>query len=203
METTNVVFAGVGGQGVLLASDVLADVALRQGLDVKKSEVHGMSQRGGSVISQVRFGEKIYSPLIAQNQADVIVAFEKLEAVRYLNLLRPNGLMIVNAYEIIPESIQYEKVPYPHDILPLCSRKTDRVILHDYTQLATRLGNAKALNVTMLGTLSRYLSIPEEVWIQSIRARVPQRFLELNLTAFSEGRQIVLEKERQNSQQFV
>ncbi len=199
MKTTNIVFAGVGGQGVLLASDVLADVALRHRLDVKKSEVHGMSQRGGSVISQVRFGEKIYSPLIAQNQADAIVAFEKLEAVRYLGLLRPDGLLIANEYEIVPESIQYGEAEYPHDILPLCSRKTNRVILHDYTQLATRLGNVKALNITMLGTLSKYLAIPEDVWIQSIRARVPQRFLELNLKAFAEGRKIGLKDQPQDS----
>jgi len=187
METINVIFSGVGGQGILLASDVLADVTLRHGLDVKKSEVHGMSQRGGSVISQVRFGEKIYSPLIPENRADAIVAFEKLEALRYLNYLRPEGLLIVNDYEIVPESIQYENVPYPHEIEPLSSQKTHRVILHNFTRLATELGHVKVLNITMLGTLSVHLPIPKDVWIRAIRARVPERFLELNLTALKKA----------------
>ncbi len=190
MDTKNVIFSGVGGQGILLASDVLADVALRANWDVKKSEVHGMSQRGGSVISQVRFGEKIYSPLIARHQADVIVAFEKLESLRYLDYLKPDGLVILNDYEIVPESIQYEKIPYPHDARSICLQKTHRVIVENFTKMAVQLGNVKVLNITMLGTLSNALPIPEEIWLESIKARVPARFLELNLKAFQQGKTI-------------
>ena len=190
MKTTNVIFTGVGGQGVLLASDVLAEIALRHGYDVKKSEVHGMSQRGGSVISQVRFGEKIYSPLISLNQADFIVAFEKLEAVRYLDYLKPNGLVIINDYEVIPESIQYENAEYPKDVISICNKKTNRVILEDFTHLATKLGSVKVLNITMLGTLSNQLDIPESVWTEAIRDKVPKKFLQLNLDAFQTGRSV-------------
>ncbi len=194
MEIINVVFTGVGGQGVLLASDVLSEIALRHGFDVKKSEVHGMSQRGGSVISQVRFGDKIYSPLISQNQADFIVAFEKLEAVRYLDYLKPDGGIIINDYEVIPESIQYDHAEYPKDVISICNKKTDQVILEDFTHLATKLGSVKVLNVTMLGTLSNYLEIPESVWTEAIRDKVPKKFLELNLNAFQAGRLVQQEK---------
>jgi len=190
MKITNVIFTGVGGQGVLLASDVLAEIALRHGFDVKKSEVHGMSQRGGSVISQVRFGEKIYSPLIPLNQADFIVAFEKLEAVRYLDYLKPNGRIIINDYEVIPESIQYDHAEYPKDVIFICRKKTDQIILEDFTHLATKLGSVKVLNITMLGTLSNYLEIPESVWTEAIQNKVPKKFLELNLNAFQAGRAV-------------
>jgi len=194
MKTINVIFTGVGGQGVLLASDVLSEIALRHGLDVKKSEVHGMSQRGGSVISQVRFGEKIYSPLISQNQADFIVAFEKLEAVRYLDYLKPDGLVIINDYEVIPESIQYEDVEYPKNVISICKKKTDHIILEDFTHLATKLGSVKVLNITMLGTLSNYLEIPKSLWTEVIREKVPKKFLELNLNAFQAGCSVRQEK---------
>ncbi|GBD93903.1 indolepyruvate oxidoreductase subunit beta [bacterium BMS3Abin05] len=190
MAITNVIFTGVGGQGVLLASDVLAEIALRHGLDVKKSEVHGMSQRGGSVISQVRFGEKIYAPLVSLNQADFIVAFEKLEAVRYLDYLKPNGVMIANDYEIIPATVEFGDVEYPKEILPVFMKKTNRIILENITKLAEGLGNPKVLNVIMLGILSNYLEIPEPVWRGAIKTRVPDKFLELNLKAFQAGREI-------------
>lgn len=190
MAVTNVIFTGVGGQGVLLASDVLAEIALRHGLDVKKSEVHGMSQRGGSVISQVRFGEKIYAPLVSLNQADFIVAFEKLEAVRYLDYLKPNGVVIANDYEIIPETVEFGDVEYPKEILPVFMKKTNRVILENITKLAEGLGNPKVLNVIMLGILSNYLEMPEPVWRDAIKTRVPGKFLELNLKAFQAGRDI-------------
>ncbi|NOY76996.1 MAG: indolepyruvate oxidoreductase subunit beta [Calditrichaeota bacterium] len=190
MKTINVIFTGVGGQGVLLASDVLAEIALRHGFDVKKSEVHGMSQRGGSVISQVRFGRKIYSPLISLNQADFIVAFEKLEAVRYLDYLKPNGWIIINDYEVIPESIQYDHADYPKDVVSICKKKTNHIVLEDFTHLATKLGSVKILNITMLGTLSNDLEIPESIWTEVIQDKVPKKFLELNLKAFRAGRAV-------------
>lgn len=134
----NVLMSGVGGQGVLVASDILVMVAMEAELDAKKSEIHGMAQRGGSVVSQVRYGQKIYSPLISTGSADIILAFERLEAVRYLDYLKPGGVVIINNQRITPLSVFFTNTPYPEDIVTICHRKTDHVIMIDGVQIAER-----------------------------------------------------------------
>ncbi len=186
----NLIFAGVGGQGILLASDLVCDVALASGYDTKKSEVHGMAQRGGSVVSQVRFAEQVYSPLISLASADLIVSFEKLEALRYLDLLKPNGLMVVNDHQIIPQTVQMGEVEYPKDILPLCGLRTQRVILEKLTDLAVQLGNIRILNVIMLGLISSFLPFQQETWLDALQHRLPAKYLDFNLNGFHTGRQL-------------
>lgn len=189
-KTMNLIFAGVGGQGILLASDIVCDVALLNEYDVKKSEVHGMAQRGGSVVSQVRFGEKIYSPLIPVGQADLIIAFEKLEALRYLDYLKPGGTVVLNDHRIVPQTVQLGEAEYPQNVEELCASRADLVISEKLTDLAVRLGNIRILNIITLGLVSNFLPFPEESWLEAIRNRVPPKYLELNLKGFGEGRKI-------------
>jgi indolepyruvate ferredoxin oxidoreductase beta subunit len=159
----NIIFAGVGGQGILLASDTVCDVALLEGYDAKKSEVHGMAQRGGSVVSQVRFGEKVYSPLIPLATCDVIVSFEKLEALRYLDYLKPGGLVVINDYQIVPETVQLGEAPYPKDVVSICGRRAGMVIAEKLTDLAVEMGNMRILNIIMLGVTSHFLPFKEVI----------------------------------------
>jgi indolepyruvate ferredoxin oxidoreductase beta subunit len=186
----NIIFAGVGGQGILLASDTVCDIALLEGYDTKKSEVHGMAQRGGSVVSQVRFGKKIFSPLIPLEEADFIVSFEKLEALRYLEFLKPDGIVILNDHKIVPQTVQMGEVKYPKEIETLCATKAKLVISKRLTELAAKLGNIRILNVIMLGILSNFLPFKEKSWIEALTNRVPKKFLQLNLDGFQEGRKI-------------
>jgi len=190
-ETVNIILSGVGGQGVLVASDIIVDVALKCGYDTKKSEVHGMAQRGGSVLSQVRYGRKIYSPLITVGQADLILAFEKLEAVRYLDFLKPGGIVIFNTQQITPLTVYTTNTEYTKNIAELCRRKTDHVISVDAVQIAEQLGNLKVLNSVMLGTLSRFLDLAVESWYDSILNRVPGKTGDLNKKAFEQGQALV------------
>jgi indolepyruvate ferredoxin oxidoreductase, beta subunit len=189
-KITNIIFAGVGGQGILLASDTVCDVALLEGYDTKKSEVHGMAQRGGSVVSQVRFGRKVFSPLIPLEEADFIVSFEKLEALRYLEYLKPDGTVIVNDHKIVPQTVQMGEAEYPKEIEDFCSTKAKLVISERLTDLAVKLGNIRILNVIMLGTLSNFLEFKEDSWIEALTNRVPKKFLQLNLDGFQKGRKI-------------
>jgi len=184
----NVVMSGVGGQGVLVASDVLTMAAMHAGLDTKKSEVHGMAQRGGSVISMIRYGEKIHSPLIEKGKADIILAFEKLEALRYLDMLKPGGAVIVNSQQITPLSVFFTKTPYPQDIEEVCRRKAEQVVIVDGIELAEEIGNPKVLNTIMLGALSNFLEFEPEDWLSAIEERVPPKTLEINRRAFDAGR---------------
>jgi len=184
----NLIFAGVGGQGILLASDIVCDVALLNGYDVKKSEVHGMAQRGGSVVSQVRFGEKVYSPLIPRGQGDVIIAFEKLEALRYLDYLRPGGIVVLNDHRIVPQTVQMGEAEYPRNVEQLCRSRADIVISEKLTDLAVRLGNIRILNIITLGVISNFLPFSEESWRTAIGDRVPPKYRDLNLEGFSRGR---------------
>jgi len=186
----NLIFAGVGGQGILLASDLVCDVALAAGYDNKKSEVHGMAQRGGSVVSQVRFADQVYSPLISLASADLIVSFEKLEALRYLDWLKPGGLMVVNDHQIIPQTVQMGEAEYPKDILPFCEGRAKLVILEKLTDLAVQLGNIRILNVIMLGLISSFLPFPQETWLEALQNRLPAKYLDFNLAGFRQGRQI-------------
>jgi len=191
----NFLLAGVGGQGTILASDVLAEVALAAGFDVKKSEVHGMAQRGGSVNTHVRWDEeKVYSPLVSLGEADILLAFERAEALRYAGFLKPGGVAIVNEHTIEPITVTSGGAHYPteEELQAVYSGLTDRLHLVPGTALAQELGNARAANVVLLGALSTFLDVPQETWLEVIEGRVPPRFVALNRRAFQEGRKTII-----------
>jgi len=191
MQTLNFFLTGVGGQGTLLASNVLAQVGLRAGLDVKKAEVHGMAQRGGSVSSQIRWGEKIYSPLIGKGEVDFLVAFEKLEALRYVGMLRPGGTVLVGEMSIPPLSVSSGDDVYPgdEDVRRAISAVTDDVSFIPSLCLAEEAGNVRAHNVVLLGALSNLIEqVGIETWLGVIAERVPERYVEVNKRAFQMGR---------------
>lgn len=186
--TTNVMIVGVGGQGTLLASKTLGKVLLSQGYDVKVSEVHGMSQRGGSVVTYVRFGEKVYSPIIDKGGADYIVSFEKLEAARWLEYLKPDGTVISNLHETEPMPVITGAMKYPEKLIEKMQAKGAHVDAIEALNLAVEAGSSKAVNLVLMGRLSRYFDIPQEAWMNAIEACVPPKFLELNKKAFNLGR---------------
>lgn len=185
----NIVICGVGGQGIILASNILCHAAFLEGNDVKKSEVHGMAQRGGSVITHVRFGVKVHSPLIEEGSADYLLAFEKLEALRYLHFLRLKGIAIVNEREIAPMSVLIGTAPYPANIGRLLGKRSKPHYVRA-EDIAGALGNTKVVNVVLLGVLSRFLTIGRKSWGAAIRHQVKARFVDLNMTAFNKGRAI-------------
>ena len=188
MKTVNVMIVGVGGQGSLLASKLLGKVLLDAGYDVKVSEVHGMSQRGGSVVTYVRFGDKVASPIIDLGESDFILSFEKLEAARYAEYLSPNGKIIVNTQEIDPMPVIVGKAVYPSHVLNELESRDVTVDAVDALSLAERAGTAKAVNVVLLGRLARSLpDIPREAWQDAIKSSVKPKFVEVNLRAFDLG----------------
>ena len=192
MATTNFLLAGVGGQGTLLASDVLAAVGLDAGYDVKKSEVHGMAQRGGSVTTAVRWGDKVYSPLIAPAEADFVLALEKLEALRHVDRLRPGAVVLVNDYAIPPLSVSSGDDEYPDDarVRAVLEAFTEDCYLLPANELAESLGNPRVNNVVLLGALSHWLpdfALPK--WLEAVRNRVPAQYANLNEQAFVLGRE--------------
>lgn len=187
--TKNIMIVGVGGQGSLLASKLLGHLLLTEGYDVKVSEVHGMSQRGGSVVTYVRFGEKVYSPIIDKGEADFIVSFEKLEAARYLEYLKEGGRIVVNTQEIDPMPVITGAMQYPENLIEKLQAAGAQVDAMDCLSLASQAGSAKAVNIVLMGRLSRYFDeIPVEKWQKAIEACVPAKFLELNQKAFLLGR---------------
>ncbi len=187
--TKNIMIVGVGGQGSLLASKLLGHLLLTQGYDVKVSEVHGMSQRGGSVVTYVRFGEKVYSPIIDKGQADFIVSFEKLEAARYLEYLKADGRIVVNTQEIDPMPVITGAMQYPAELVEKMEALGAKVDAMDCLSLAEQAGSSKAVNIVLMGRLSRYFDeIPLEKWQKAIEECVPAKFLELNQKAFLLGR---------------
>ncbi|KHO63338.1 indolepyruvate oxidoreductase subunit beta [Thermoanaerobacter sp. YS13] len=188
-EVKSILMVGVGGQGTILASNVLAEGLLKSGYDVKMSEVHGMSQRGGSVNTQIRFGEKVYSPVIEVGAADVIVAFEKMEAVRWLNYLKKDGVIILNTVEIPPLSVLIGKEEYPKNLIEEIS-KSAKTIAVDADKIAESLGNVKTQNIVLLGVLVKYLGLQDIDWEEVIKNNVPQKFVELNINAFKKGLEI-------------
>ncbi len=188
-EITSVLLCGVGGQGVLLASEVLALVAAEEIPEVKQTEVHGVAQRGGSVVSHVRFGDTVYSPTVRTGTADILVAFEKLEAVRYGHYLKPGGLMLVNDLEIMPGQVG-EKRPYPAGIMKFLSGKGFQVQKIAATRLAQQLGNPRVASTIILGAVSVRLNLSDTAWATVIRRRIPERLLEINLQAFRLGVEI-------------
>ena len=188
MKTTNIMIVGVGGQGSLLASKLIGSLLVGEGYDVKVSEVHGMSQRGGSVVTYVRFGEKVYSPIIDKGEADFIISFEKIEAARYAPSLKVGGKIIVNTQEIEPMPVITGAAEYPSDILDnLISRGID-VDKMDALTPAIEAGSAKAVNIVLLGRLSKYMDIPEEKWVAAIKSNVAERFAMMNINAFELGK---------------
>lgn len=185
----NIMIVGVGGQGTLLASKLLGWVLVNQGYDVKVSEVHGMSQRGGSVVTYVRFGEKVYSPVIDKGEADVILSFEKLEAARWLEYLKPNGKIIVNTQEMEPMPVITGNALYPENLIEKMKACGADVDAQDFLSLAEKAGSSKAVNIALMGRLSKlFPEIKEEVWQEALKANVPPKFLELNQKAFELGR---------------
>ena len=188
MSTKNIMIIGVGGQGSLLASKVLGRVLLSQGYDVKVSEVHGMSQRGGSVVTYVRYGEKVASPVIDRGEADFIVSFEVLEAARWLSFLRPGGQIVTSTQQIDPMPVVTGKAVYPDGLIEKMRAAGAKVDALDCVTLAKEAGSTKAVNVVLLGRLSHYFDIPEEEWMKSLEACVPPKFLEMNKKAFLLGK---------------
>ncbi len=195
MREINFLLVGVGGQGTILASNVLADVGLEAGYDVKKAEVHGMAQRGGSVTSHVRWGRSVRSPIIGAGEADVLLAFEKLEAVRYAENLRRGGLALVSDHAIPPVSVSSGNDVYPSDekVRSVLQAVTDEVHFVPAVAVAQALGNARVHNVVLLGALSQRLEVPVDLWERVIAAWVPERHRDLNLRAFRRGRELALE----------
>lgn len=187
--TKNVMIVGVGGQGSLLASKLLGKLLLNEGYDVKVSEVHGMSQRGGSVVTYVRFGEKVYSPIIDKGEADFIVSFEQLEAARYLEYLRPDGRIVTNTQQIDPMPVITGAMQYPENLIGKLRAKGVAVDAMDCLALAEQAGSSKAVNIVLMGRLSKYFDMSVEKWEKAIEECVPTKFLELNKRAFELGRE--------------
>ena len=188
METKNIIIVGVGGQGSLLASKILGHLLLSQGYDVKVSEVHGMSQRGGSVITYVRFGEKVFSPVVDLGEADFIVSFEILETARWLSYLKSDGQIVTNTQQIDPMPVITGAAKYPENLVEKMKSKGFKVDAMDCLELAKKAGSQKAVNIVLLGRLSHYFDIPEEAWQKSLEENVPSKFLELNKKAFELGK---------------
>ena len=189
-KVTNILMAGVGGQGTLLASEILSEVLMQAGHDVKKAEVHGMAQRGGSVVSHVRFGPKVYSPTIPEGQADILFGFELLETYRYLSLVKPTGTVVVNSLRIAPPSVALGRRRDPDEIATKLRQHVADVRVIDGLQLAEQAGNPRTVNTVLLGALSNALETTTEQWLAAMRKLVPARLLEVNLQAFELGRAV-------------
>lgn len=184
--TKNIMIVGVGGQGTLLASRILGNTVINEGYDVKVSEVHGMSQRGGSVVTYVKYGDKVYSPIIGKGEADIILAFETLEAYRALPYLKKGGKMIVNSQVINPMPVITGATQYPENIIEKLKAKIDLLDL-DALKLAREAGNQKAVNVVLIGVMAKNTDIAYEKWVETIKTTVPEKFLDINLKAFDLG----------------
>ena len=187
MKTTNVMIVGVGGQGSLLASKLLGKLLIDEGYDVKVSEVHGMRQRGGSVVTYVRFGDKVYSPIITEGEADFIISFEKLEAARYAKYLNQNGTIVVNTQEIDPMPVIIGAADYPNNVLDELSAKGLNVQALDALSLAIEAGSPKAVNIVLMGKVAKQFGIAYDKWIAAIENTVAPKFVEMNKKAFDLG----------------
>lgn len=187
MNEVNIMIVGVGGQGTLLASRIIGNVAINSSYDVKLSEIHGMAQRGGSVVSSIKMAEKVYSPIIEKGEADIILAFEELEALRWLDYLAPAGRMIINEQQILPASVLTGQADYPEGVLEKIRVSTDNIISIDALSVARECGTTKAVNTVLIGILARLLDFPKEKWLASLENLIPERYLEANLKAFETG----------------
>lgn len=191
----NLMFAGVGGQGSLLIAELTSIAATDADFDVKQTEVHGVSQRGGSVESHVRFGKKIYSPIVTPGEADVVLALELLEALRFAHFVKKGeGIILVNDHKIVPGSVSGAEDLYPHEAIAFLKDKNMNVKLIPATKIAHELGDGRMANVVMLGALSTLVQIPEQSWKKALKLRLPPRFLEGNKKAFAAGKQIIREE---------
>ncbi len=190
MAITNVLMAGVGGQGIILASEVLAKAAAESGLVVKKSDVHGMAQRGGAVTSHVRFGDAVHSPLIPDGETDILMASEALEGLRSLNYLKPGGRIVLNTQQIPPPTVTRGDQAYPEGILDKIKEKDPKVIHLNCLEVAKQVGNPKTATVVLLGALSVLLDFEIDTWLSLLKKEVPQKAIEVNLKAFEQGRKI-------------
>jgi indolepyruvate ferredoxin oxidoreductase beta subunit len=187
----NVLIVGVGGQGVILASEILSEVAMQSGYDVKKSEVHGMAQRGGVVSSHVRYGPRVRSPLIPKGEVDLLLAFELAEAIRWLGFLSPDAGVIVSRQKLTPPIVSMGLAEYPGDAEKILRRRITNPVFVSALQIAEELGNARLVNTILLGVASVFLDLPVNKWKKVVAARVPQKFKELNLLAFERGQALV------------
>lgn len=190
MDRLNLLITGIGGQGIIAASDIVAEAALTAGFDVKKTDSLGMAQRGGSVVSHIRFATKVWSPLVKTGEADILLAFEKLEAARWSHYLKPGGIAILNNHSVPPLSVSLGKEHYPGDeeIADILKRQTDRIYLIKGTDIAKGLGNIRTLNILMLGCLSVFVPFDDDVWRDCISRRLPPKLVELNFSAFDRGK---------------
>jgi len=187
METRNILIVGVGGQGSLLASKLMGQALLIEGYDAKVSEVHGMSQRGGAVVTYVRYGDKVYSPIVDKGQAELLVSFELLEAARWLDHLAPGGQIVTNTQRINPIPVIMGAMLYPENLIEKFEAAGANVDAIDALALAVEAGSAKAVNIVMMGRLSKYFPFPRETWEKALEQTIPPRFLELNRRAFAAG----------------
>jgi len=190
MTMINVLMAGVGGQGIILASDVLAKTAADSGMDVKKSDVHGMAQRGGAVTSHVRFGDKVYSPLIPDGEADVLMASELLEALRWLPFVKPGGRIAVSTQRIAPPTVARGEQEYPGDVLDRLRRRDPKLIALDCLALALEAGNERTSTIVLLGALSTIMPFAEAAFLDRLKKEAPKKALDVNVKAFLLGRKI-------------
>ncbi|MCR5322554.1 MAG: indolepyruvate oxidoreductase subunit beta [Lachnospiraceae bacterium] len=186
METKNIMIVGVGGQGTLLTSRILGGITIKAGYDVKLSEVHGMAQRGGSVVTFVRYGDKVNEPIVEEGCADVLIAFERLEALRYAHFLKKDGVLIVNDQRIDPMPVVIGAAKYPENIIEDLEKKY-KVLKIDAMDEALKLGNARTFNVIVLGMAARHMDFKKEDWIETIKETVPPKTVEINLKAFEKG----------------
>ena len=190
LQKIDLLMTGVGGQGNILASDIIGDIALAAGYDVKKTDTLGMAQRGGSVVSHIRLAEKVYSPLIKEGDVDILLAFEKLEGIRWTSYLKPGAIVILNNHSVPPLSVNLGADKYPNDdeVINALKQHTDRIYLVEGTRKAIELGNARALNIYMLGCLSNFMPFSQQEWQAAIAKHLPEKLLKLNYNAFDTGR---------------
>jgi len=192
-ETKNIFLSGVGGQGTILASNILGNVLLEAGYDVKKAEVHGMAQRGGDVTTHFRYGKKVYSPLIKQGDADFLVSFELLEALRYINWVKPEGKVILNHHSILPPAVNLGKMEYPPDVIEIFQKHfKENVWIVNGRDIARKLGNIQVANVVLMGALSNFFTdLDAQQWIDVIKSILPSRLHDINVQAFHEGQKAI------------
>jgi indolepyruvate ferredoxin oxidoreductase beta subunit len=185
---TNILLSGVGGQGIILASDIMAEVFLEAGFDVKKSEVHGMAQRGGSVTSHVRFGKKVYSPIIKQGDVDIFFSFEQLEGLRWINYVKADGVIVLNNQKVNPPAVNLGQMEYPRDVPGIIRPRFDKFYLVEGTKLSIEAGDIRAANVVLLGAVSKFFDMEEALWTEAILRFLPAKVHEINRKAFAMGR---------------
>ncbi|NOY24120.1 MAG: indolepyruvate oxidoreductase subunit beta [Acidobacteria bacterium] len=194
MANTNILLVGVGGQGILLASEVMSEVFRRAGLDVKKSEVHGMAQRGGVVSSHVRFGEKVYSPMIEEGDADILLSFELMEALRWEHYLKPDAFVATSNVRMVPPICNSGKIIYPDNTGETLKKVRPEAIILDIENTLKKVGNTKVTNVIMLGVLSTIMEFQETAWLDVVKEAVPPKLIDVNINAFAAGRELLKNK---------